>query len=214
MMNTNKPTSSAPHIRPPIQNLADLVNGCSENPADRTVAVTAFVMTCCQIAGNRLSQRMPSLILVNPHGKEDNPVDDFTHLLIDKHHYLPPQVYKDGVFAQREPEDAPQVMEAATLKRNTLNPLDRLIEERCQQLEALFFHAQRSGFGSGLCWPYTTAWHDHFGLLSDWGGRVILRLDTREHGLAFRKDVVGKSGKFPTPPGKTAVVRGKRFRMR
>lgn len=185
----------------PISILTELMHGGSVNPTDRSVAVAMFVISCCQLADKGLTLRTPSMIGVNAHGFEDDPVDDFVSRLVTDTHCRPPQVYDTGAFALRKPEEAPQSMEYAARQMREVEGTNLFKAEQHHALESLYFDAQRSGFGSGRCRPYTTAWHDQFGLLSERDCRVILRLGTLEDGMAFRKDVVAGSKRLLDPAG-------------
>ena len=185
----------------PIQILADLAHGCSENPTDRSVAVAMFVISCCQLADKGLTLRTPSMIGINAHGSKDDPVDDFVSRLVTDTHCRPPQVYDTGAFALRKPEEATKSMEYAVLQMREVEGTALFKAEQHRALESLYFDAQRSGFGSGRCRPYATAWHDKFGLLGERDCRVILRLGTLEDGVAFRKDVVAGSRRLLAPAG-------------
>jgi hypothetical protein len=185
----------------PIQALADLAHGCSENPTDRSVATAMFVISCCQLADKGLTPRTPSMIGINAHGFEDDPVDDFVSRLVTDADSRPPHVYHTGAFALRKPEEAPQSMEYAVLQMREIEGTNLFKAEQVHALESLYFDAQRSGFGSGRCRPYASAWHAKFGLLSERDGRMILRLRTREDGAAFRKDVVAGSKRLLAPAG-------------
>jgi len=185
----------------PIQILAGLAHGCSENPTDRSVATAMFVISCCQLADKGLTQRTPSLIGINAHGSKDDPVDDFVNRLVTDSHCRPPQVYDTGAFALRKPEEAPKSMAYAILQMREVEGTKLFKAEQHHALESLYFDAQRSGFGSGRCRPYATAWQDKFGLLSERACRVILRLGTRQDGEAFRKDVVAGNRRLLAPAG-------------
>lgn len=185
----------------PIQILTDLVHGCSVNPTDRSVAVATFVISCCQLADKGLTLRTPSMIGINAHGFEDDPVDDFVCRLVTDTHCRLPQVYDTGAFALRKPEEATQSMEYAILQMREVEGTNLFKAEQHRALESLYFDAQRSGFGSGRCRPYATAWHDKFGLLSERDCRVILRLGSIADGVAFGKDVIAGSRRLLAPAG-------------
>ena len=104
-------------------------------------------------------------------------------------------------------------MEYAVRQMREVEGTNLFKAEQHHALESLYFDAQRSGFGSGRCRPYATAWHDQFGLLSERDCRVILRLGTREDGEAFRKDVVAGNRKLLAPAGFGAGLKwqAKRF---
>lgn len=185
----------------PIGILSELAHGCSDNPTDRSVAKAMFVISCCQLAGKGLTRRTPSVIGVNAHGLEDDPMDDFVSRLVTDRHCRPPQIYDTGAFAQRKPVEAPQSMEYAVRQRQEIEGTNLYKAEQYRTLETLYFDAQKSGFGCGRCRPYASAWHDKFGLLSERNCRVILRLRDHEDGVAFRKDVVAGSRRLLTPAG-------------
>ena len=197
----------------PIQILTELVQGSSVNPTDRSVATAMFVIGCCQLAGKGLTLRTPSMIGINAHGLEDDPVDDFVCRLVTDTHCRPPQVYDTGAFALRKLEEAPQSMEYAVRQMREVEGTNLFKAEQHHALESLYFDAQRSGFGSGRCRPYATAWHDKFGLLSERDCRVILRLGSLEDGVAFRKDVVAGNRRLLAPAGFGAGLKwqSKRF---
>ena len=51
--------------QPPHKVLARFIHGASEDPSCRTVAVTTLVMSLWELAGRRMSPRLPSLVLVD-----------------------------------------------------------------------------------------------------------------------------------------------------
>ena len=46
--------------------LADFIHHCSADPAVRTNAITHFVMSIWQLAGRKLTSRIPSIISITP----------------------------------------------------------------------------------------------------------------------------------------------------
>lgn len=160
-----------------------------------------FVISCCQLAEDGLTPRIPSVILVNAHGTEGDPVDDFAKRLVADDHCEPPKVYDTGACPWVEPRHALKVMEDALLQRDEFIGTGSYGAKELRSMESVFFDAQRTRFGCGSCRPYATAWQDKFGLLSKRNCRVILRLESGEDRLAFHRDVVRESAKLVRPLG-------------
>lgn len=187
-------------LGPPVRALAELVHGCSADPATRTVAVTALVIGCCQLAGNGMTHRMPSLVLVNA-GTGD-PVDELCVRLVAAGRDRPAETGDTDPGSHDKPGRAERTMTWAIAEK-------RLLDERggppnpevLQVLEERYFDAQQTAFGSGPSRPYARAWHKPFGLLTDRSGRLILRLDTPGDQQAFRRDVLDRSSELLIPVG-------------
>ena len=55
--------------------LAEFMGGCSPDPATRTIATTALVLSLWQVAGWRMTHRPPSLLLLNATESTPDPID-------------------------------------------------------------------------------------------------------------------------------------------
>ena len=186
---------------PPHEALAEFIHGCAQDPADRTVAVTTLVMTLWQLAGRRMSHRLPSLVLVNANGDATDPNDLLASHLIAVPGCSSPRIYQEGHFMGGTPKHAPAAMInaiRATQKLGAPTPANASIYA---DLEQKYFDAQRTGFGCGSSRAYATAWHDAFGLITDRGGELILRLYSLNDRKSFGRDVLEEPDKVRTPAG-------------
>jgi hypothetical protein len=135
----------------PFRILAQLVKGCPDNPGGSSVAAAMFVISCCQLAEEGLTPRIPSMILVNAHGTEGDPVDDFANRLVTAMHCGPPKVYDSGTCPFVKPHQALKMMEDAIHQRKKVKGTGSYKDKEIRILESFFFDAQRTSFGCGPC---------------------------------------------------------------
>ena len=177
---------------PPVPALAEWVHGCSSDSATRTVAVTTLVLSCCQLAGDGLTHRMPSFLLVSPEDPDGQlAVQQLATRLVTVHGRQPGEC-REGHLDHMTPEQVQRTMECAIIEMRGLKQSHPYFGHLRQELEAKFFAAQRRCFGTGASRPYAEAWHEHFGLITDPDDRLILRLDTENDWQAFRQDVLAQ----------------------
>ena len=181
--------------------LARLVHGCSGVPAGRTAAVTTLVLSLWQLAGPGMTPTVPSLILLDASGADADPLDGFAARLVAPHGDVAPQTYHEGAFAGGTPEHAPAAMAGALrMRQESGNPASSNAWSP-EHLEALYFAAQKTGFGYGTVRPYARVWHDVFGLLTNRDDRILLRLDAEEDRAAFRRHVLETPDTLRSPFG-------------
>jgi len=191
--------------KPTPELLADFIHGCSPDPATRTVATTALVLSLWQLQGRAFTPEVPSMLLLHAGESTDDPIDQFIRGLVYNAEENKPRVQTQGAFMGVPIDRAPTAMENAFLKRQTLgrdlptDGSDRYYEAKGAEER---FHAARvTAHGHGSSRPYTTAWHPEFGLLTDEDDQLILRLNGEPDRAAFCSDVVNDTGKLAFAKG-------------
>lgn len=184
----------------PHRVLAAFIRGCSPDPATRTVATTALLLTLWQIAGRRMSRQVPSLVLLNASEAERDPVDAFVAGLL-------PQA-GSAACTDKEEDHAGDPRPGRSLRTmgHLVQSAGRLgkssVDQRLRrEHEALFLKTQTEAYGCGRSRPYAGAWQDGIGLLTDGEGEAILRLEEPADRVAFRRDVLEAPGKLRDPEG-------------
>jgi hypothetical protein len=181
--------------------LSGFIHRPSDDPTGRTVAVTTLVVTLWQLAGRRMSHRLPSLVLVNAGGNDTDPDDLLASHLLAAPASGGPRIYHEGHFMGGTPEQAPAAMAGSIREKQELGAVTPWNASIHTDIECRYFDAQRTGFGCGPTRAYATAWHDSFGLITDRGGELILRLDSRDDRGAFRDDVLARHDRLRGPVG-------------
>ncbi len=69
--------------QPMHEALADFIHGCDPDPATRTAATAALVLSLWQLGGRALTHYPPSMLLIRPEGRPD-PIDDFVRTLVPR----------------------------------------------------------------------------------------------------------------------------------
>ncbi|RYD75073.1 MAG: MarR family transcriptional regulator [Verrucomicrobiaceae bacterium] len=181
--------------------LAELIQGCSEDPNSRTAIVTSLAVSLWQVAGRGMSGHPPSLILLNGSGSFPDPLNDFTgHLVKDRDAELP-RIHYSGGFAFSRPETAPHGMAQAIQEIRRLGaPNDQNIQ-RYRAVEDRYFSAQVTGFGSGRTRSYSAAWHETFDLLTDRNNELLVRLDSEADFSLFCHHLLKDLKKIVCPLG-------------
>ncbi len=179
-------------MKDPLKALANLVHNHPEDSASRTATTTTLLLSLWQLAGRGMTHRAPSLVLVNAHDEEPGPLDALAAGLVKPPADSGPRLHKDGPFAHGTPEKAPKAMTGAILRYQERRKHANLpwVPPELQMLEARFFAAQQTGFGSGRTRPYTKARHEHFGWMTDRDCQAILRLESADDRAMFREHVV------------------------
>lgn len=181
--------------------LAQFVHGCSPDPATRTVAATALVLSLWQLRGRALTCQPPSMLLLNADKAAPDPLDEFAKFLVSGESNQP-AVQHEGPYAQGQVEHAPEAMANALQARQKIGGLPPPHnQEHARNLEERYHAAQRTGFGSGHSRPYSGAWHKTFELLTDRADQLILRLDQGPDRAAFNQHVTHNTEKLRVPMG-------------
>jgi hypothetical protein len=192
---------------PPHKALARFIHGCSPDPAIRTAATTALVLSFWQLRGINLATRVPSLLLVRPEEAGNDPIDSLVKELVYNEEDNKPRVQKAGVFMYGSIDLARRVMASRYGLRQSIRPIpgDGPMTD-LQQLEARnaeekFHAASITAHGLGYCRPYAEAWHPDYGLLTDQDGKIILRLNSDKDRDALLNDVGNNPAKLVFPQG-------------
>jgi len=180
--------------------LAEFIHGCAQDHNDRTVAVTTLVMTLWQLAGRRMSHRLPSLVLVNAHGYATDPNDMLASHFLAAAGSDGPRIFHEGYFMGGTPAQAP-AMAGAIRDKPKLGAVTSGNASIHTDLENRYFDAQRTGFGYGPARAYAEAWHDAFALITDRDGELVLRLDSSDDREAFLHDVIEDPERVRAPVG-------------
>ena len=190
--------------------LAEFIHGCSPDPATRTVATAALVLSLWQLGGRRLTPHVPSMILINSGKAGADPIDEFIRgLVYDEEAIQPrePMDWPDPINRSDpivQPKDAPALMTSALHQRRKLGwqPGGGSYKQACaRNLQEHYRAAQLAGFGYGRCRPYSKAWHVDSGLITDRDNEILLRLNQKADRNAFRKHVLDDPGKLLHPEG-------------
>ncbi len=191
--------------RPMHEALADFIHGCSPDPATRTAATTALVLSLCQLGGRALTLQPPSMLLIRPAGDGPDPIDDFVRTLIHDETENEPRVQTSGLFIHTPIDRAPRAMQDAVLTRQKLgeriSPGDYINQQEAEAAEEKFRAAQVTGHGYGRSRSYGKAWHPDYGLLTDADDQLILRLNDDEDRSGFCRDLWEEPGKIISPQG-------------
>jgi hypothetical protein len=191
--------------RPMHEVLGKFIHGCSSNPATRTAATAALVLSLWQLRGKALTPQIPSMLLLRPEGTGPDPIDKFVRMLIDDEKNNEPRVQKEGLFMQRPIDHAPKAMANAVVTRRSLGQnirpgdLGRRLE--AQTAEETFRAARVTAHGHGRSRRYRNAWHPDYGLLTDADDQLVLRLNEDEDRSAFCRDLLEEPVKLVSPWG-------------
>ena len=184
--------------------LSDMIHSCSPDPNTCTIVAASLVLSLWQLRGRTLSEHVPSLILLNAGEAAPDPVDDFIGAFVQEKTATPPGKGKDRLGLPIDPEDAPQIMARAIIGRRELgnDPARNFVTSgSAQALEGRYHDAKRVGFGTGSARPYSRAWEEHFGFITDAHDRLIGRLNEAPDRVAFRHDVLNAPNKLWSPMG-------------
>jgi len=184
--------------------LADLIAGCSPEVAPSTMATAALTLSLWQLRGEKMTEHVPSLILLNAGEAATDPVDEFVKGLVhDEEAERPGEKGHQARFPIK-PEHAPGLMQQAIQERRELGyrrQLDILSSRNAQHYEKLYREASKSGYGTGWSRCYSKAWAEPFGLLTQDDDQLILRLNEAADRAAFRHDVLVDPGRLLSPEG-------------
>ncbi|MBS0002845.1 MAG: hypothetical protein KFF45_07190, partial [Thioalkalivibrio sp.] len=186
---------------PALPVLAKFVHECSQDPNERTLAVTVLVTTMCQLTGRRMMPRVPSMIVINARDLVPDPIDLLAGFLVPEPSAPESGLCRHPGFLGGAAKHAPWAMAQAIEKKNKLGGVVPLNADTHQGWEDRFFAAQAAGFGSGPGRGYAEAWHDTFGLMTARGNELILRIDSPEDRLHFCRDVVKGARRLREPLG-------------
>ena len=188
-------------LEPQHRVLAEFTHGCSPDPATRTIATTALVLSLWQVAGRRMTHRPPSMLLLNAAESTPDPIDRAADTITSYRGRKGPAEKGAGQFVGGTPSQADTAMRVAVMRRGQLgkatpgNAPGIALEER-------YFHAARTtAHGSGPTRRYSTARDDQMGLITDGDNQVILRLDEPRDHEAFRGDVIENRQRLLDPHG-------------
>ena len=106
--------------QPAHEVLADFIHGCSPDPATRTVATTALVLSLWQLRGHAFTPEVPSLLLLHAGESADDPIDKLVRDLVYDAAENKPRVQKKGAFMNVSVDRAPTAMKNAFIKRQAL----------------------------------------------------------------------------------------------
>ncbi len=187
--------------QPVLPVLARFVHGCSNDPATRTASVTLLVTSLWQLTGRSMTELMPSTIVVNAHDLVPDATDLLASMMVANPHGSEPRVYMEGYFMQGTPAQAPGAMVTAINEKRNLGKVTAYNASIHHDLEERYFAAQRTGFGYGPSRRYAEGWHDAFGLVTERGDEVILRIDSPQDRAAFQKDVLEGAERLRQPLG-------------
>jgi hypothetical protein len=184
--------------------IADFIHGCDPDPATRTAATAALVLSLWQLGGRALTHYPPSMLLIREGGEAD-PIDEFIRTLVHDERANEPRVQRDGPFMNAPIERAPQAMKNAVILRRKLGeripPDDFNRQFEADAAEKKFRAAQLTGHGYGRTRSYGKAWHPEYGLLTDEDGELTLRLNDDEDRSTFCHDFLNEPGKIVFPQG-------------
>lgn len=192
---------------PPHQALARFIHGCSPDPAIRTATITALVLSFWQLRGINLATRVPSLLIVQPDGVGNDPIDSLVKDLVYNEEDNKPRVQKTGTFMHGSIDLARRVMASRYGLRQSIKPIPGdgpmtdLQRLQTRNDEEQFHAASITAHGLGYCRPYAEAWHPDYGLLTDQDGKIILRLNTDKDRDALLDDVGNNPAKLVFPQG-------------
>lgn len=192
--------------KPGHEAFADFIHKCSPDPATRTVATTALVLSFWQLKGRTLTEtEVPSMLLVNAGESASDSIDDFVRDLVYDEEKNRPQVQREGPCMGMPIDRAPRMMKNAFLERRALGgdvPLDGSEKYyAAKNAELKFDVAKATAYGRSGCRNYTQAWHPEYGLLTDEDDPLILRLNGEADRSAFRNDLLNDPGKLTSPTG-------------
>jgi hypothetical protein len=185
--------------------LSGFIHGCAPDPATRTAATAAFVLSQWQLSTGPLTSQTPSMLLIRPEGTGPDPIDDFVRTLVHDEKENEPRVQREGPFVNGPINLAPKAMENAMHSRwklgEHIRPDDLGRKREAEAAEEKFRAAQVTGHGYGRARPYSKAWHPDYGLLTDADDQLILRLNNDEDRSGFCRDLLEAPGKIVLPLG-------------
>ena len=175
--------------------LAEFMGGCSPDPATRTIATTALVLSLWQVAGWRMTHRPPSMLLLNATESTPDPIDRMADTIASYRGRKGPAEKGVGQLVGATPSQADTAMRAAVMRREQLGNAG--IEQQVQH----FHTARTTAHGEGPTRGYSNAWDEQLGLITDEDNQVILRLDAPRDHAAFRRDVLENHERLREPQG-------------
>jgi hypothetical protein len=184
--------------------LSDLVHGCSPAPGTQTITAAALVFSLWQLRGRALTEHVPSMLLLDAGEAAPDPVDELSRSLVHDEGANRPKTDNNLPNAPIKPEHSQRVMADAIIERARLGEgvtEDPILRDRASALETRFINARLAGYGCGNSRPYSQAWNEHLGLITDDHDQLILRLNSAPDRVTFRQDVLGATGKLLAPDG-------------
>lgn len=184
--------------------LSGFVHDCAPDPATRTMASAALVLSLWQLRGHSLSEHVPSCVLLNAEEAAPDPVDDFIGALVHDEEANRPGAKGRRVGIPIQPEEAPDIMTRALQERQAISRyrhLDQFDQRNAQIHEGHYREARKSAYGSGWARAYARAWTESFGLISEDDDGLILRLTEGTDRSAFRHDVLEDPDRLLLPEG-------------
>ncbi|MDQ8190228.1 hypothetical protein [Roseibacillus persicicus] len=157
----------------------------------RTAVATSFVFSLWQTMSRGNTPRYPSLLLIREDTKLDDPVDSLIKALVTNPSAWEPRIQERGPFAFGTPESAPIRMRQLVENRKKLGRATPINQDQVKQLEATFFAAQQTGFGTGRYRRYSQSWQKDLGFLSNPDGGLILRLESDEDRKQLKQHLHG-----------------------
>ena len=156
---------------------------------------------------NLYSPRLPSLLLVQPDGAGNDPIDSLVKDLVYNEEDNKPRGQKAGAFMYGSIDLARKAMASRYGLRQSIRPIPGdgsmtdLQQLQARNAEETFHAASITAHGFGHCRPYAEAWHPDYGLLTDQDGKIILRLNTDKDRDALLNDVGNDPAKLVFPQG-------------
>ena len=183
------------------QLLGHFLHHCSPDPSTRTMAAAMYAITHWQIVGKAMTHALPSMLLVNVGGADNDPLDAFADYHATGLGNKIPLEHGQGTFVGGTAKHAKNAMLRALYDRRQLGCLDYGNAAQISECVTCYDDARSVAYGTGRTGRYSRAWDDQFGWLTDSTDDLILRLDLPDDRSAFRKDVMEVSGKLLNPYG-------------
>lgn len=181
--------------------LAEFMGGCSPDPATRTIATTALVLSLWQVAGWRMTHRPPSMLLLNATESTPDPIDRMADTIASYRGRKGPAEKGVGQLVGATPSQADTAMRMAVMRRQQLGKPVALNAAGITQQVQRFHTARTTAHGEGPTRGYSNAWDEQLGLITDDDNQVILRLDAPRDHAAFRRDVIENPESLREPQG-------------
>jgi len=187
-------------LEPRHRVLAEFMGGCSPDPATRTIATTALVLSLWQVAGWRMTHRPPSMLLLATESTPD-PIDRMADTIASYRGRKGPAEKGVGQLVGATPSQADTAMRLAVMRRQQLGKPGALNAAGIAQQVQRFRTARTTAHGTGPTRGYANAWDEQLGLITDEDNQVILRLDAPRDHAAFRRDVLEDHERLRDPQG-------------
>jgi hypothetical protein len=200
-MNTTANRTVAEMLQEPVETeLAKFMAECSDDPETRDTMVSTLVLSLWQMGARGNKVQLPSMILINAGGEDDDPLLSAVHKISQRTKDELEGIRSSGHFAGGTPDKAPDAMfQAFSTMRQHQSGLG-CFEPRTD-LENYYHSAREAAYGRGDMSPYTGAWDPKLGLVTDLRNSILLLLNTEEDWEAFRHDLEHEPKKIEKPTG-------------